>query len=64
MKKLVSALLTALCLSFSALAFAAHPLTTDDTGTQGMMKFQVETAAEFGTRKANMALLQKQIIKH
>ena len=51
MKKTLSALLTASCLSLTSLAFAAHPLVTDDTGTQGMMKFQVETSAEFGWDK-------------
>jgi hypothetical protein len=38
-------------MSLSSLAFAAHPLATDDTGTQGTMKFQVETSAEFAWDK-------------
>ena len=29
----------------------AHPLATDDTGTAGMGKFQLETSAEFGWDK-------------
>ncbi len=29
-------------------AFAAHPLVGDDTGTAGILKFQVETSAELG----------------
>ncbi len=32
-------------------AFAAHPLITDDTGTQGKGKFQVEVNSEFGYDK-------------
>lgn len=34
-------------LCWSGLAFAAHPLITDDTGTQGKGKFQVEVNSEF-----------------
>ena len=37
---------TILC--FAAPAFAAQPLITDDTGTMGVMKFQLETGTEFG----------------
>lgn len=48
MKKLLTLLLAIYCLSLPALASAAHPLATDDTGTLGKMKFQVETSAEFG----------------
>lgn len=51
MKKLLAGLLIVTCLSFTSLAFAAYPLATDDTGTQGVMKFQVETTAEFGWGK-------------
>jgi len=32
-------------------AFAAHPLITDDTGTQGMGKSQIEVNGEFSTDK-------------
>jgi hypothetical protein len=48
MKKMVPALLVITCFSLSVPAYAANPLATDDTGTLGMMKFQVETNAEFG----------------
>ena len=49
MLKNISILLVALLLSLSAVTvFAAHPLATDDTGTQGMLKFQLETTGEFG----------------
>jgi hypothetical protein len=34
-------------LFWSGWAFAAHPLITDDTGTQGKRKFQVEVNSEF-----------------
>lgn len=36
-----------LTLSSSTLTFAAHPLITDDTGTQGEGKFQIEVNGEF-----------------
>ena len=32
-------------------AFAAHPLITDDTGTQGKGKFQLEVNGEYGNEK-------------
>jgi len=41
--------LSALCIT--APAYAAHPLATDDAVTTGMMKFQLETSAEFGWDK-------------
>jgi hypothetical protein len=46
LKTLFTLCMMTLCMA--APAFAAHPLTTDDTGTQGILKFQVETNAEFG----------------
>jgi len=45
--KLFLALLTFFCLSVVP-AFAAIPLITDDTGTQGKGKFQVELFGEYG----------------
>lgn len=51
MNKILVVLLAVSCLSLSSPAFAAHPLATDDAGTTGMMKFQVETSAEFGRDK-------------
>jgi len=33
---------------FSSLSYAAHPLITDDTGTQGKGKFQFEIIGEYG----------------
>jgi hypothetical protein len=42
--------LTILCLADSA--FANYPLLTDDTGTQGIMKFQLDTSAEFSWDRA------------
>lgn len=41
----------ALFLLLSSSAFAAHPLITDDTGTQGKGKFQLEINSEFATDK-------------
>ena len=40
-------IVTAVVLLWSGLAFAAHPLITDDTGTQGKGRFQVEVNSEF-----------------
>jgi hypothetical protein len=48
LKRAIFVLLTISSLSLSAPAYAANPLATDDTGTQGILKFQVETNAEFG----------------
>jgi hypothetical protein len=36
-------------------AFAAHPLITDDTGTQGKGKFQLEVNGEYGSDKETEA---------
>lgn len=50
MKKLgrvINAMLVCLIVFFSDRAFAAHPLITDDTGTQGKGKFQIEVNAEY-----------------
>ncbi len=38
---------------FSTIAYAAHPLITDDTGTQGKGKFQIEINSEFSTDTKN-----------
>lgn len=38
-------------LILSPAAYAAHPLITDDTGTQGKGKYQIEINAEFGYDK-------------
>jgi hypothetical protein len=38
-------------LSLSSVSYAAHPLITDDTGTQGKGKFQVELDSEFSFDK-------------
>ena len=45
--KYVLPAITAVILT-SGTAFAAHPLITDDTGTQGQGKFQLEVNGEFG----------------
>ncbi len=42
---------TVVVLLWSGLAFAAHPLITDDTGTQGKKKFQLEVNSEFNNDK-------------
>lgn len=43
-------ILTAVLIMYaSSTAFAAHPLITDDTGTQGKGKFQIEVNSEFGS---------------
>jgi len=47
MKRTLTTVVTVLSLSLTLPAFAAHPLATDDAGTNGKMKFQVEASAEF-----------------
>ena len=39
-------------LLFSGSAFAAHPLITDDTGTQGKKKYQIEVNGQYGQDKS------------
>lgn len=51
MKTLLSVLITLTSIMATSLAFAAHPLATDDAGTNGARKFQLETSAEFGWDK-------------
>lgn len=41
----------AAALCWSTAAHAAHPLITDDTGTQGKERFQIEVNSEFGYDK-------------
>lgn len=55
MKKIFMAFFVlSLFLSFSQ-AFAAHPLITDDTGTQGQGKFQLEINGEFSSDRETAA---------
>ncbi|MDA8240467.1 MAG: transporter [Nitrospiraceae bacterium] len=42
-------------LLWSGMAFAAHPLITDDTGTQGKGKFQLEVNGEYLNDNGNSA---------
>ena len=51
--KRVLPVITAVVLTSGA-AFAAHPLITDDTGTQGQGKFQLEVNGEYGRDKENL----------
>lgn len=51
MKTLWSVFVTVSCVMAASLALAAHPLATDDAGTNGARKFQLETSAEFGWDK-------------
>ena len=48
-------------LLFSSNAYADHPLITDDTGTQGKGKFQIEVNSAFATNKTivNVKTLEK-----
>lgn len=39
---------------FQSAAFAAHPIITDDTGTQGRGKFQLEVNGQYDTDKETM----------
>ena len=47
MKSIISFCLAASLVIYSVPALAAHPLSTEDTGTQGSLKFQVEATGEF-----------------
>lgn len=51
MKKVLSAVVSLSFLLLSIPAFAGYPLSTDDAGTNGKMKFQMETSAEFAFDK-------------
>ena len=44
---------TFICLLIPAFSFAAHPLITDDTGTQGKGKYLIELNSEYGIEKEN-----------
>lgn len=50
MKRLVLFVAIFISISFSY-SYAAHPLITDDTGTQGKGKFQLEFNSEYGVEK-------------
>lgn len=51
MKKLVSGLIIAAIVLWCSNGFAAHPLITDDAGTQGKGKFQFELNGELSHEK-------------
>jgi hypothetical protein len=61
MKRILSAVVAVACLSLSLPAFAAHPLATDDAGTTGKMKFQVETSADFAWDKQDTVKSDSQV---
>jgi hypothetical protein len=50
---MIRSLLAIAALLLAAPAFAAHPLVTDDTGTQGARKYQLELTGEFGRDRAS-----------
>jgi hypothetical protein len=52
-RKVVSILIVCFALFHATAAFAAHPLITDDTGTQGKGKFQIEVNAEHASDSGN-----------
>jgi len=51
MHKVVIAVALSLVLSSGNVAFAAHPLITDDTGTQGKGKIQIEVNGQYDSDK-------------
>lgn len=51
MKRWINVVVVTIALAFGSIAHAGHPLSTDDTGTQGMLKFLVEGTAEFSWDK-------------
>ena len=50
-RKIFTAIVASGLAIFSGSAFAAHPLVTDDTGTQGTGKFQIEVNGEYVSDK-------------
>lgn len=48
MKNLLTVLAVIFSISLPVTVWAAHPLATEDSGTSGKLKFQVETSGEFG----------------
>lgn len=53
-KRLIAGLLFSAALIFPAGSWAAHPLTTDDTGTQGKGKFQLELNGQYDSEKESV----------
>jgi hypothetical protein len=54
-KQLISTFAAFLFMSISTVCLAAIPLITDDTGTQGKGKFQVEVLGEYSSDKEHVA---------
>jgi len=55
MRHIVKGLVVCLFLMVHAAAWAAHPLITDDAGTQGQGKFQIEITGQYDEDKASDA---------
>ena len=53
-KRLAKILITFTTLLITATSWAAHPLITDDTGTQGKGKFQLELNGQYDRDKENI----------
>jgi hypothetical protein len=52
------------CFLFPAVSQAAHPLITEDTGTQGTGRFQLELTAEHGYRDEDHAAAWAPVCRH
>lgn len=52
MKRLVQVMIAAYCCSAAGAVWAMHPLITDDAGTQGKGRFQIELNGSFGSDRA------------
>ena len=52
-RKMISSLVVCFVMFFAGTANAMHPLITDDAGTQGKGKFQLEVNGEYGQDKDN-----------
>ncbi len=62
-KKISAALLAGMVVSFMGMgsAFAAHPFVTDDTGTQGAGKLQIEVNGEYATDETSEAGVKTEV---
>jgi hypothetical protein len=55
MRHIIKGLFVSMLLLFHAVVWGAHPLITDDTGTQGKGKFQVEVSGQYDSDKETVS---------
>ena len=54
MRHVIKGLFVGLCLLVHSVVWGAHPLTTDDTGTQGKGRFQIEINGQYDSDKETL----------